>query len=686
MTLGIAGTRDNWLVRDGSAEVLVGIDQIVDCLDSLNLPMSTYRILRRVYRSLEPLAEYSTMVLTSPAASEQGGIDLRHLEGAGFYQRIGSTWIYHKGGGSVEAALIWKALGGKPRFRGFGVELPGSLGRHGVRSILGLKPLGPLAHELCVGIALLARFVQSLRTRSHEAVLGQCSIPFALVRMKGLEAAFRQHESNLPAYVRDCYMAGGAPFLAKLCSVVPSPVRATDKRDVWGKWEETQNVFFRTLSLPRTRRHHYGIWNPYWSRKNSYLRGRSIRFLLDAGFVYEPASAHLQNMYAIRGWKGGSPVQLTADMADVMILADLEPPERRLFAYQMLGGWRIAECLGPSPLPDPGIGSRVARHSIEEFFRGLLHEHDVGELTRLYMLLPRCISLVVAEDLAAGLVGKQMTDARRNWSLLGGKFNLRQEMERHVGGTLEGLRQYERRFFGASIDLRPEPLLRCLRDGLRGNANEDYRSLLHLADALTRIEDPRLRREWTVGWGLLVEASLRREAVLSEHGAYADSRAPWDDLEEMWRLSFGEVLQRGVRKGLLHIEDLTLEVLHIRAPAIRQWISIQREEESSTLDGWLSAAESSLDRLVADGRKTLDTYLGYLFKRAGQLDQLQGRKPVLRSPALRSPVRRMYPSFRIRPKARVVVGRKSSTLAEDAASFLMILCNLPAPHSARQYL
>ena len=107
---------------DSEACEVAHIGQFREWIVGLCLERQVTDVLVEIIEIAEKYREHAWGVLTSPPLTINQRVDLRTLEGAGFYQKVEDRWLYHKGGGSIEALALSERYPPKEKaFAAFGV-------------------------------------------------------------------------------------------------------------------------------------------------------------------------------------------------------------------------------------------------------------------------------------------------------------------------------------------------------------------------------------------------------------------------------------------------------------------------------------------------------------------------------------------------------------------------------------
>ena len=623
---------DNYIkaysVNEHGFEELFSLDNISSLIESLKANSSTKKVLREIYNILEPLQYRSQYLLYGvPRAAEQQ-VDLTLLEGSGFYENINNTWLYHKGGGSVEVLYIQEKLSLKGLiFPGFGVEYPNGYGAFGKVSLFAVKRLWQLVQEFSVSFSNLVWFIEVNNLSKSSQVIGKCCIPLSLIKLKALTDLINTNLASKPASIQAVYNnVIDSHQAAKIILCVPSPVRSTDKRYVRGKWVETENVFIRSLSSPGAKLHFYDT-NPYWDSLSTYRRAVTIKNLLENGFINEIQSSHLQNFYFAESKDNNELYSLAADFCDFHLASQLHKSEIICLLSNLISGWRIAECLGPSWEATGGVSFEVVMLCINSFFEGLLGGRS-NIISDLFVLLPQATSIAVSK-LIYDRVNRKPQD---NWNLISQFLGYKEELQSELSRVNDEFRKDIKSLFLTGANLRPKYLIDIILESVKELSNPISEELIQYSQSIQHSHYGSNAKNILFYFSKqLIELIFKSAAddcvqiskILNEK---VFQQRTIEELHQNLIVETNRYFKKLI--NLKNIEEILWrldEIFHINARVFGEWIfkTSSHENGMDVISHLMNKLHSVMTFLFVDPYKMIDDYLCYIFKKSGLFELLK---------------------------------------------------------------
>jgi hypothetical protein len=584
--------------------------------------------------------QFSTLLCEFPKGTD-GRVDLRQVQGSGFYRLMSHIYCYYKGAGSVEALALHQVFGKESiAYPSFGFEYPGEAGTFSSTSFLGVKLKEQALLEYAAGFVLTISYIEKNPHVQGRELLGLCPVPLAVVQLNRLTRTLRASLSDKSAFLQKKYSGATA---AAFVGAAPSCLRGTDNHDVDGAWLETRNVYWRTLFVHPDARLHESSFNPYWSRKNARYRGGTIRFLLHAGFLHEPIGAHFQNVYYVKEKTTGavgedarvpphyrfqdvdvSAPLVAADLCDIFPSSALPLQERITILSNVLCGWRIAESMGQRIIPRSTVPAERQIEAVASFLCGLMDDERVGALAPLVALLPYSSYAAIAEIMVSSCPPDD--DMHQIWAQILALI----DFDGRAAGFVERASDQQRidagRLAGAVRSNRAASLHALVKTWIRDPGEVPDLVLKGTRSLLTALcAHPNVSlayHEFTI------ECLLRAGGLDSTRQAAAQLEQYLEDepggvekhcvarLSGIVRLLEAEPDDDSLARK---IEDLADEMIHATAWDVRGRIIACIES------GNIAAIVNWLERFLgvigffsdAPGVEQADAYLGFLFKRGG---------------------------------------------------------------------
>ena len=652
----------DYSINENGIEEVFQIKNIDVLINNVHATDRTKHLLLNIYKKITPFQSRSKFLLHSLPYTDDGYVDLRFVEGSGFYENIDGLWLYHKGGGSVEALALQKKLGlNNLSFPAFGPEYPTSYGAFSKISFLGVKRLWQLVQEFSVSFVNLIGFIEINKFDRIEQVIGRCCIPISLSKINGLTQSITDNISDKPESIKQQYLElKDGHQAAKIILAVPSPIRATDKRYVSGKWVETNNIFIRSKSLGKYKIHSLKT-NPYWNQLSSYNIGSSIKNLLISGIIYEAQSAHLQNFYFIPSAKDPYKYSVAADFCDFHLLRSLEKDEIICLLFNLLAGWRIAESLGPSWEATKNISFVTVMKCIKAFFKGLLDENFVEEVADFFVLLPQLTALVISIKICKEL---NPSKVERNWDLMADFLGYKEQLNSELLRLNKQFKVDIENLYSTALKLRPLSLTTLIIDSIDGNINQLATTLLYISKAiqqntyntntkntifyLSRIIIELLFKNYPTEHKKL-EFNLHSISLLVEKAQVSQMLLL---IKEEAIIYFDNIFRDGKIKEAFSLLD---ELFHLHTHILREWIikKYSIKAEYNHVNKLFLDLHKFLSVIVVNPDELLENYLTYVFKRTGLLQLIYNKNYAILKDKINYvwnneeiPIERKYISFR----------------------------------------
>lgn len=600
---------------DPNMEHIIGLSQVYTIIESIEISERTRSILYDIYNSLEK-SYVNSFTLLDKIPENQEEIDLTVFEGSGFYEKIDDFWIYHKGGGSLEALSIKKKIGFPDiEYPGFGVEYPGRLGTFSSMTFLGVKLLWQCLHEFYTAFIILAYNIENnSEIKMASDILGQCIVPLGVISLPRLTSTIRGNIQNQSDSIKKKYgNLNPLAQAAKILMVVPSPIRGTDSYDIEGKWFETNNIFHRTMSQYHVKNHMFDQ-SPYWNEEQSRIRGRSIRSMHLSGFLYQPTSAHLQNFYTIL-----NPSQFsfnTADLCDLLPMDKFDEKTIVCLIFNIINGWRIAESAGPSyTIYKIENSYSTIKSNAEAFFEAYLETKYDKTIVDLYLCLPFSTTLAVAQ-----LSAKQSPSCifLKNWRLMMSLFEENGKVEEFLDSISERIKNELTQLYLPAINLRPKKLIDMLSQYVReGVSDPILDEIIFLSQTIqdlpvTDYQKRQLFYYFNQSIEFLFRTMPNMKIDISHISNNIGNKKALCliamDLLSKYLNQFSD------RETLFRfMKDYLEEIAHIKHPDFRNWIlSCQN---SRSIKKWIEDYKIYSSGLIKEPIDFLEDYLGFVFKR-----------------------------------------------------------------------
>ncbi len=607
---------------DSSMECMMGTETVTNFIRKKGFSKKAQGILGSLYEFLMPLNTHGFLLLNK-IPSQRETLDLTLFEGSGFYHYDEPYWIYHKGGGCIEALAIKERFGLNPLYPSFGAEYHGYLGAFSSSTLLGVKRLWQCIHEFLSSFTLLGHAIEHNDSiKCYKDVIGQMVIPLCIVSLPKLSKIIQRNLNNKPESIVKSYKdTCNENQAAKILMIVPSPIRATDNYDVEGKWLETSNIFHRITSLRKAKLHHFDR-SPFWNEDQTKIRGKTIATMFNAGFVFQPISSHLQNYYVIPAPREEKIALNAADFCDFLPLESFNQSNLECILQNILNGWRIAESSGPVyTIHNSAISFKEVVNLVRLFFEEFLGNRYCREIEKFYVLLPfsSCVSIIKI-FFSFQLKNQSISVWKKMFScVMHGEA-----VQRKIALIVDRHKNEFKTLLNPLSTFRSSALINEIVNHFSGRESEISRGLAALFDQIMTLEGPEKDKKNIIHYaGYAVELSffLDKDSRQVTYCIASNLAAPSKIeaitialLEEYIHTLKGKPLRRFLK---YHLE----ETIHVKHHDLRNWILSTDDPE--LVKNWIHHFLTCTEELIKFPLLLLRDYLGFTFKRDHVLEAIQ---------------------------------------------------------------
>jgi hypothetical protein len=607
---------------DPRMECIMGTEIVMNLVRKNGFSKKAQGILGSLYEFLTPLKKHAFLLLNQ-IPSQRKTLDLTLFEGSGFYHYDEPYWIYHKGGGCIEALAIKKRFGLNPLYPSFGAEYHGDLGTFSSSSLLGVKRLWQCIHEFLSSLTLLGHAIEHNDSiKCYKDVIGQMVIPLCVVSLPKLSEIIQNNLHNKPDLIVKSYKdTCNENQAAKILMLVPSPIRATDNYDIEGKWFETSNVFHRITSLHKTKLHNFGR-SPFWDEEQTKIRGRTIATMFNAGFVFQPISSHLQNYYLVPTPREGKIALNAADFCDFLPLESLNQNTLECVLQNILNGWRIAESSGPVyTVHNSAISFKEILNLARLFFEEFLGDQYCREIEKFYVLLPfsSCVSII--KIFSSFQLKNQSISV---WKEMLSCIMYAEAVQKKIALIVERYKNECKTLLKPLSKIRSSALINEIINHLSGRESEISRDITALFDQIMTFQTTDKNKKniiYYVGYAVELSFFLGKDSHQVIHciASHLISLLKIEEitialLEEYTETLKGKSLRRFMK---YHLE----EAIHVKHHDLRSWIL--NTDDPQIVKNWIQHFLTCTEELMKFPLLLLQDYLGFTFKRDHVLEAIQ---------------------------------------------------------------
>jgi hypothetical protein len=607
---------------DSEAIEVAYIGQFKDLVMRLPLDRRVIEVLLEVISIAEQYRDSTWDILIAPPLTINHHVDLRVLEGAGFYQKVDQGWLYHKGGGSIEAlALDERHPSKKKSFAGFGAAYPGTMGLHGNSAFLGTKRLIASISEFAGALAYMVTFAQNYLDvdLTVENIIRHCCVPISVISMPAISKLCKERDDNCPKEIQDKYVK---PYhqVSKIVLLVPSSTRGTDKHEVDGKWHEARTIFARTLATYDCVLSNINL-DTFWAESSQYAFGTAIRSLIKTGMIQDIASAHMQNLYFVPNMLK-DPTSAAADFAAMFYRYHFTDSEWELIVSNNLAGWKNAESFAPCCYPT----EKFDFSAVQGFFQGLMQEDYNPIIPHFYRILPIPLTLSVVKLLLQKTPPIQSSGKLFEEVL--SFFPTQSEILYRFKECLDAYKKELHTLYSVISSIRSECLIETLVNGLSFWNSEAYDLLRKIAESTQSMtdnnttEDLLLTRLQGISLELLFDEPehLRNQTlcVLIEQTRVLSNKALVDIYHGLAvKLFINKIINfKDTGDCIEFVAQRIEESIYSNHRRLRNWIlDMLYSEQKSIIIHWMDTIKNLMSPWIEDPEGFMESYLSYMFKK-----------------------------------------------------------------------
>lgn len=657
-----------------------GFSKIRQLIKGIAISLRAKKLLFELYENLESCNNHIYLILDKiPKACNR--IDLTYFEGSGFYSKVNSYWLYHKGGGSIEALCLQHKLFSDLalQYPAYGAEYPGHYGSFTESSLLGIKALKDCIDEFTTSLTILAYCIdKNSLLLSYKDILGKYTIPLSIVILKELGSILNKNLHLKPNSICKKYKNSSPYFLpAKIVMVVPNKIRGTDNWEIEGKWVETNNVFFRTINSFKCNKHQFS-YSPYFKISNTRNRVSAILKMYNAGFIFSPSATHLQNFYVVT--PKNSDGFIAADFADFLPIKKFTNSEMLCMIANSINGWRIAESLGPSYCINYDIPcyDQLMYHC-SVFFSGLIKNYYRKDICILYQLLPFSTAVAIAK---AFLFKSSSNEAINIASKILKEIDFKyRNIKYYHDNRVSRIKNSIKRLYNGLLEQRPKNLINLLHEHIIFGNNRIVSILVTQYSQITILNQNKYDKNqvlllfnYIVEFLFFLDKDIEYEIkkfLLKYGDKYAINNIFCSLLEEMVS---SERLSHSMVKS--YITNSIEEICHIKHISLKYLIL--NSNNISELNIWVKKFMQHADNVIVDSRQFLDDYLAFIFKRKSILSLLENSNTYLKElkVIINEWGNEELPIYRVYPKVKKLKNIKTPIFKESYVNLIKLICNI----------